>query len=129
MRGFVYPRFVFGCRVSGATRNENKPDSLTVRQNEGTVVEYTMKQVLIVAAILSFIGCGGEPSNAEIARGMKEIFMRETGAYSANLDAQARKIGKGRWVVRLTAERYGERRTLNATAVMDKNGDIHYYTD
>ena len=88
-----------------------------------------MKPLLIVTVILLLAGCGGEPSNAEIARGMKESFMRETGADSSNLDATARKIGNGRWAVRLTAERYGERRTLNATAVMDKNGDIHYYTD
>ena len=40
-----------------------------------------------------------------------------------------RKIGDGRWAVTMEAERYGERHTLNATAVMDKNGDIHYYTD
>ena len=88
-----------------------------------------MKQLLIVSAMLLLAGCGGEPSNGEIARGMKECFMRETGVYSSNLDATARKIGNGRWAVRLTAERYGERRTLNATAVMDENGDIHYYTD
>ena len=29
----------------------------------------------------------------------------------------------------MVGERNGVRRTLNATAVMDKNGDIHYYTD
>lgn len=89
-----------------------------------------MKQLLLSIIVLSFVGCGqSEPSNAEIARGMKESFIRRTGAYSANLDAKARKIGNGRWAVQMTAERYGERRTLNATAVMDKNGDIHYYTD
>ena len=89
-----------------------------------------MRRIMLIGLAIALAGCGAsEPSTAEIARGMKESFMRETGAYSANLDAQAQKIGNGRWAVRLTAERYGERRTLNATAVMDKNGDIHYYTD
>ena len=89
-----------------------------------------MKRILFIGLMMVHVGCGqGEPSNAEIARGMKESFIRRTGAYSANLDAKARKIGNGRWAVQMTAERYGERRTLNATAVMDKNGDIHYYTD
>ena len=89
-----------------------------------------MKRILFIGLMMVLVGCGqGEPSNAEIARGMKESFIRRTGAYSANLDAKARKIGNGRWTVQMTAERYGERRTLNATAVMDKNGDIHYYTD
>ena len=84
----------------------------------------------IGAMAIALVGCGhSEPSNAEIERGMKESFIRKTGAFSANLDAEARKIGKGRWSVRLTAERNGQRRTLNATAVMDKNGDIHYYTN
>ena len=89
-----------------------------------------MKKVLIIGAMMVLVGCGqDEPSNAEIARGMKESFMRNSGAYSANLDATARKIGNRRWAVRLTAEQFGEWRTLNATAVMDKKGDIHYYTD
>ncbi len=89
-----------------------------------------MKRILIIGSMMVFVGCGqGEPSNAEIARGMKESFMRNSGAYSANLDATARKIGNGRWAVSLTTEQFGERRTLNATAVMDKNGDIHYYTE
>ncbi len=89
-----------------------------------------MKRILIIGSMMVLVGCGqGEPSNAEIERGMKESFMRRTGSYSANLDATARKIGNGRWAIRLTAERFGERRTLNATAVMDKNGNIHYYTD
>ena len=86
---------------------------------------------LSIAAMASvLVGCGqSEPSNADIERGMKESFIRKTGAFSASLDVKAKKIGNGRWSVRLTAERNGQRRTLNATAVMDKNGDIHYYTD
>lgn len=87
---------------------------------------------LIISAVLglgTIIGCGSsEPSNSEIATGMKKSFIRETGGYSSNLDAKARKIGEGRWAVEMTAEKDGYKRTLNATAVMDKNGDIHYYT-
>ena len=62
---------------------------------------------------------------------MMRSFVNETGVNpdSLQLKAKARKIGNGRWTVTMEAERYGERHTLNATAVMDKNGDIHYYTD
>ena len=93
-----------------------------------------MKKLIMALAMgamtIVLVGCGqSEPSTAEIERGMKESFIRKTGAFSANRDAKAKKIGNGRWSVRLTAERNGQRRTLNATAVMDKNGDIHYYTD
>ena len=86
--------------------------------------------VTIITATVN--GCGsGEPSNKEIAQGMMRSFVRETGMnpHSGQLKAKAHKIGNGRWAVTMEAERYGERRTLNATAVMDKNGDIHYYTD
>ena len=79
---------------------------------------------------LAFAGCGPkEPSISEIERGMVNTFRQESGNYTDFLDANAKRIGNGRWAVRMTAERYGERRVLNATAVMDKNGDIHYYTD
>ncbi len=91
-----------------------------------------MKQsLLIVSGLLLFAGCGPkEPSTAEIERGVVDSFRRETGIYSGKIDAKATKNGNGRWDVRITGERYGgERRTLNATAVMDKNGDIHYYTE
>ena len=80
----------------------------------------------ITAAVIA--GCGSsEPSNEEIARGMMRSFVRKTGVNPAleQLRAKARKIGNGRWAV--TMEAIGGR--LNATAVMDKNGDIHYYTD
>ena len=97
-------------------------------------MEVKMKQLIIAVAFgvmaTLMAGCGQtEPSNAEIERGMKESFIRETGAFAANLKAKAEKIGHGRWSVRLTVERNGQHRTLNATAVLDKNGDIHYYTD
>lgn len=88
--------------------------------------------VVMATLVVSLAGCGvSEPSNKEIAHGMMEMFIRETGANpnSGQLKARAHKIGKGRWAVQMEAERYGERRTLNATAIMDKNGDIHYYTD
>ena len=89
-----------------------------------------MRRIVLISLMLSMVGCGlSEPSTAEIERGMKNSFMRRTGAYSANIDASAKKIGNGRWYVRMTIEKDGFRRTLNATAVMDKNGDIHYYTD
>ncbi len=91
--------------------------------------------VLIIAflslAALAFMGCGFKvPSTAVIERVVVNSIRRETGIYSGSLDAKAEGIGNGRWDVRITGERYdGERRTLNATAVMDKNGDIHYYTE
>ncbi len=46
-----------------------------------------------------------------------------------NLKVSVRRVSYGKWSIVCTAQRNGERRTLNATAVMDKNGDIHYYTD
>ena len=90
------------------------------------------KSAAVVLAVTLLAGCGvGEPSNKEIAQWMMRSFVRETGVNpnSGQLKAKARKIGNGRRAVTMEAERYGERRTLNATAVMDKNGDIHYYTD
>lgn len=89
-----------------------------------------MQRIILVGLALTLAGCGAsEPSNKEIAQGMMRNFSHETGVSSANLKAKARKIGNGRWAVTMEAERYGQRRTLNATAVMDKNGDVHYYTD
>lgn len=99
-----------------------------------------MKRIMLMGLVLALAGCGAsepsnrcgtsEPSNKEIAQGMIQSFVRETGIPSSNLKAKAKMIGNGRWAVSMEAERYnGERRTLNATAVMDKNGDIHYYTD
>ena len=84
---------------------------------------------MVFVLCLVNIGCGpSEPSNSEIAAGMKKSFIRETGAYSSNLDAKAKKIGDGRWAVEMTVEKNGYKRALNATAVMDKHGDIHYHT-
>lgn len=90
-----------------------------------------MKRIMLAGLVLALAGCGGgEPSSKEIAQGMIRMFSRETGISSANLKARAKKIGNGRWTVAMEVERYdGQRRTLNATAVVDKNGDIHYYTD
>ena len=99
-----------------------------------------MKRTMLMGLVLALAGCGAsepsnrcgtsEPSNKEVAQGMIQSFVRETGIPSSNLKAKAKKIGNGRWAVSMEAERHnGERRTLNATAVMDKNGDIHYYTD
>lgn len=90
-----------------------------------------MKRIMLAGLALALAGCGGgEPSNKEIAQEMIRMFSRETGISSANLKARAKKIGNGRWTVAMEVERYdGQLRTLNATAVVDKNGDIHYYTD
>lgn len=90
---------------------------------------------IIAATIMAatLVGCGSsEPSNEEIARGFMRAFVSETGVTPSfgKIKAKAHKIGNGRWAVQMKAERYdGECRTLNATAVIDKNGAIHYYTD
>lgn len=90
-----------------------------------------MQKIMLLGLAFVLAGCGAsEPSNKEIAQGMMRSLVRETGVLPANLKAKAKKIGNGRWAVSVEAERYdGKRRTLNATAVMDKNGDVHYYTD
>jgi len=89
-----------------------------------------MQRIMLIGLVLALAGCGAsEPSNKEIAQGMMKSFVQETGVSSASMKAKAKKIGNGRWSVQMVVERFGERRTLNATAVMDKNGDIHYYTD
>lgn len=85
--------------------------------------------IIVVLCFINF-GCGpSEPSNQEIAQGMMRSFVEETGACPTDLSAKAKKIGNGRWAVKLRAYRNGEQRTLDATAVMDKNGDVHFYTD
>jgi hypothetical protein len=94
-----------------------------------------MQKILLIWSLVIIVGCGpSEPSNKGIADGMMSSFATETGigdyrAWQVKVKAKARKIGKGRWAVTMMMERSGESRTLNATAVMDKNGDIHYYTD
>ena len=84
----------------------------------------------IIAATMARCGLNGL-SNEDIARGMMLSSVHETGANpnSGQLKAKARKIGHGRWAVTMEAERYGQRSTPKATAVMDKKGDIHYYAD
>lgn len=83
---------------------------------------------IAITIIGSICGCGpSEPAESEIANGMRRQFIMNTGAYPSSV--KAKKIGSGRWAVRTTAERYGERRSIDATAIMDKNGDIHYYTN
>ena len=91
-----------------------------------------MHRIVLAGLVFALAGCGAsEPSNEEVSRGMMEMFIRETGASakSVSLKAKAKKSGNGRWSVQMVGEKNGERRTLNATAVMDENGDIHYYTD
>lgn len=95
-------------------------------QNVGCMVPIAL--AIAITIIGSICGCGpSEPSESEIANGMRRQFIMNTGAYPSSV--KAKKIGSGRWAVRMTAERYGERRSLDATAIMDKNGDIHYYTN
>lgn len=89
-----------------------------------------MKTIVAIALVIALAGCGGgDPSNEEIAQWMIQSFSQETGINPRNLKAKAKKLGNGRWAVTLQGERYGQKRTLNATAVKDKNGNIHYYTD
>ena len=110
-----------------AAQQSTKPSQPANHKSSGCLVPLI---ALLALTTLAFLGCGPkEPSLAEIERGMVDTFRRESGNYSDYLDAKAKRIGNGRWAVRMTAERYGERRTLNATAVMDKNGDIDYYTE
>lgn len=83
---------------------------------------------LILAFTLS--GCGRrEPSIGEIERGIRRNFIVQTGVAPNALDVKVKRVGEGRWAVCLGVTQFGVHRTLNARAVMDKNGDIHYYTD
>lgn len=90
-----------------------------------------MKKVILLVVLAAVLcGCGhNEPSSREIALGMIESFANETGIDKSALAAKAKKIGNGRWAVSLRVDRYGQQRILNATAVMDGNGEIHFYTD
>ena len=89
-----------------------------------------MRYLMMIGIVAAMCGCGPrEPSLSEVERGMKESFIRQTGNFAVRLTSHARKISDGRWSVWLTVEQNGSRRTLHATAVMDKNGDLHYYVD
>ncbi len=90
-----------------------------------------MRRLLAVGALLAMCGCGGgEPSVGEIERGFKRSFASQTGISASSMRVRARRLGHGRWAVRMTATRAdGMSRSLDATAVMDERGDIHYYTD
>ena len=71
-----------------------------------------------------------DPSISEIEEGCRTAVNSETGIPKSCISARARKIGSGRWAVCYTLTRYdGERRSSNVTAVLDGNGDIHYYFD
>ena len=89
-----------------------------------------MHRIILAGLMFTLVGCGSnEPSNAEIARGMETTFARESGASPSQLKATANKSGNGRWDVRMNIRKGNEQHTLNATAIQDKNGDIHYFTD
>lgn len=89
-----------------------------------------MRYLMMIGIVAAMCGCGpSEPSLSEVERGMKESFIRQTGNFAVRLTSHARKISDGRWSVWLTVEQNGSRRTLHATAVMDKNGGLHYYVD
>ena len=90
-----------------------------------------MKRILLMGLLFALAGCGvSEPSNEKIAQEMVRVFSRKTGVPSARLKARAKKTGKGRWAVSMEGERYeGARRTFYATAIIDKNGDLHYFFD
>lgn len=89
-----------------------------------------MRYLMMIGILTAMCGCGSsEPSLSEVERGMKESFIRKTGNFAVGLTSHAKKIGDGRWSVWLTVEQNGISRTLHATAVMDKNGDLHYYVD
>lgn len=86
---------------------------------------------LAVTILGSICGCGSnERSLSEIEKGIMDSFSSQMGIPRSALSVKARSVGSGRWAVQITATRAdGQRRSLNATAVMDKNGDIHCYTD
>ena len=90
-----------------------------------------MKKLIVASLLFAIVGCGSsEPSISEIERGCERSFASQLGASASQVSARATKSGDGRWDVRITATRYdGARRSLNATAIMDKNGNIYYYTD
>lgn len=92
-----------------------------------------MKKVILfgLMPLLLLAGCGpSEPSNREVAAGAREVLYKDLGLpRDVNVRPRVERIGNGRWHVEMDLWRYGQRRKLNATAIMDKNGDLHYYTD
>lgn len=90
-----------------------------------------MKKLLFISLLAALCGCdSNEPSLSEIENGFRYSFSRDTGIPESRISARAKKLGSGRWAIKSTTTRYdGARRSLNATAIMDENGDIHYYTD
>lgn len=114
--------------LSRARSEISSTTSTSSVQNTGSGCMVPIVLLISALALGSVLGCGpSEPTESEIANGMRRQFIMNTGAYPSSV--RAKKIGSGRWAVRMTAERYGERRSLDATAIMDKNGDIHYYTN
>lgn len=92
-----------------------------------------MVQKLLVFACLVFLlfGCGqDEPSLSEVEKGCRESLSREMGIPQSAILTRAHKIGGGRWSVRVTLiRRDGQGRSMDAMAVLDEKGDVHYYSD
>ena len=92
----------------------------------------TMQKLLVFACLVVLLfGCGqDEPSLSDIENGCKESLSREMGIPPSAILTRAHKIGGGRWSVRVTLIRLdGQSRSMGATAVLDENGDVHYYSD
>lgn len=92
-----------------------------------------MVQKLLVFACLVVLlfGCGpDEPSLSEVEKGCRESVSREMGIPQSAILTRAHKIGGGRWSVRVTLIcPDGQSRSMGTTAVLDENGDVHYYSD
>lgn len=91
-----------------------------------------MQKLLVFACLMVLLfGCGlDKPSLSDVENGCKEALSREMGIPQSAILTRAHKIGGGRWSVRVTLIRLdGRSRSMDATAVIDKNGDIHYYSD
>ena len=112
-----------------------------------------MKYVLLALGLLVFTcGCGDSnssrksrrqstrnsyssysrystPSSSEVARGMDRT-LSDYGVPSYRVNSRAESLGSGRWAVSSDIRMYdGSTRTIHSTAVMDRNGDLHYYTE
>lgn len=83
--------------------------------------------------LLGLGGCDSapkEPSLDAVRNGCIRAFERDLGIPGSCLSATASRRGSRRWALRVTVTRFdGARRSLNVTAVLDRNGALHYYTE